>query len=278
MMQQQKKLDYGKIIIYTILISYCFITLVPFIWTILTSLKPTAEIAAGVTILPDTITFDAYKTILQSKLPLWVLNSTGVAIVVMIVNLIFNTMAGYALARMNFRGREGVFAMLMALIMVPSQVTMIPTYIIVSNLGLINTHAALVLTSAVNISYIFLMRQFFVNFPRDIEEAASVDGLNKIQTFFYIVLPSAKPALATQAIFIFIGVWNEFMKPLLYISSQDKYMLTQGLNALAKSFQNVTAWNVIMAGALVSIIPIFIAYLFLNKYFINTNDQSSGVK
>ncbi|MGL4972228.1 MAG: carbohydrate ABC transporter permease [Culicoidibacterales bacterium] len=277
-MKKQRKIDYGKIIIYTLLITYCLITLIPFIWTILTSLKPQAEIAAGNTILPNAITLDAYKTIFESKLPLWVMNSTFVAFIVMIVNLIFNTMAGYSLARINFKGREGIFALLMALIMVPSQVTMIPTYIIVSKLGLINTHAALILTSAVNISYIFLMRQFFVNFPKDIEEAASVDGLNKIQTFFKIVLPTAKPALATQAIFIFIGVWNEFMKPLLYISSQDKYMLTQGLNALAKSFQNVTAWNVIMAGALVSIVPIFIAYLFLNKYFINTNDQSSGVK
>ncbi|MGL4953663.1 MAG: carbohydrate ABC transporter permease [Culicoidibacterales bacterium] len=277
-MKKKQKIDYAKVIIYTILIAYCLITLLPFVWTVVTSLKSQAEIAAGNTIIPDAITFDAYRTIFQSKLPLWVLNSTFVAIIVMFVNLVFNTMAGYALARMNFRGREGIFAMLMALIMVPSQVTMIPTYIIVSKLGLINTHAALILTSAISISYIFLMRQFFINFPKDIEEAASVDGLNKIQTFFYIVLPSAKPALATQAIFIFIGVWNEFMKPLLYISSQDKYMLTQGLNALAKSFQNVTAWNVIMAGALVSIIPIFIAYLFLNKYFINTNDQSSGVK
>ncbi|MGL4623371.1 MAG: carbohydrate ABC transporter permease [Culicoidibacterales bacterium] len=277
-MAKRKKFSYGKIAIYTILGLYCVITLVPFIWTIVTSLKPQAEIAAGNTIIPDTVTLDAYKTIFESKLPIWVMNSTGVAFIVMIVNLVFNTMAGYALARIDFKGRNWIFALLMALIMVPSQVTMIPTYIIVSKLGLINTHGALILTSAVNISYIFLMRQFFVNFPKDIEEAASVDGLNKLQTFFKIVLPTARPALATQAIFIFIGVWNEFMKPLLYISSQDKYMLTQGLNALAKSFQNVTAWNIIMAGALVSIIPIFIAYLFLNKYFINTNDQSSGVK
>ncbi|MGL5914643.1 MAG: carbohydrate ABC transporter permease, partial [Culicoidibacterales bacterium] len=193
-MKKKQKIDYAKVIIYTILIAYCLITLLPFVWTVVTSLKSQAEIAAGNTIIPDAITFDAYRTIFQSKLPLWVLNSTFVAIIVMFVNLVFNTMAGYALARMNFRGREGIFAMLMALIMVPSQVTMIPTYIIVSKLGLINTHAALILTSAISISYIFLMRQFFINFPKDIEEAASVDGLNKIQTFFYIVLPSAKPA------------------------------------------------------------------------------------
>mgnify|MGYP002783040769 CR=1 FL=1 len=274
----KKKISIGKILIYIVLITYSLITLVPFIWTVLTSIKPQAEISAGNTILPSAVTFDAYKTIFSSKLPLWIMNSTIVAILVTIVNIIFNTMAGYALARIEFKGRDAIFALLMALIMVPAQVTMIPTYIIVSKLGLINTHTALVLTSAINIGYIFMMRQFFINFPRDVEEAASLDGLTKMGTFFRVVFPNAKPALATQAIFIFMGTWNEFMKPLLYISSENKYMLTQGLNALAKSFKNVTAWNVIMAGALVSIIPIFIAYLFLNKYFITVNDQSGGLK
>lgn len=275
---KKKKISLGKTFIYTILICYSVLTLIPFVWTVVTSLKPQAEIAAGNTILPDTVTLDAYKTIFSSKLPLWVMNSTVVAIIVTLLNLIFNTMAGYALARINFKGRDGVFALMMALIMVPAQVTMIPTYIIISKLGLINTHASIILTSAINIGYIFMMRQFFVNFPKEIEEAASLDGLSKVQTFFKIVIPTAKPALATQAIFIFMGIWNEFMKPLLYISSENKYMLTQGLNALGKSFKNVTAWNVIMAGALVSIIPIFIAYIFLNKYFVTSNDQSAGIK
>lgn len=275
---EKKKISIGKIVIYTILIIYSLFTLVPFIWTIVTSIKTQAEIAAGNTILPNEVTLDAYKTILSSKLPLWVMNSTLVAFMVTLLNLVFNTMAGYALARIDFKGRDAIFSFLLALIMVPSQVTMIPTYIIVSKLGLINTHMALVLTSAVNIAYIFMMRQFFINFPRDVEEAGLIDGLSRTQVFFKIVLPTAKPALATQAIFIFMGTWNEFMKPLLYISSENKYMLTQGLNALAKSFKNVTAWNVIMAGALISIIPIFIAYIFLNKHFITINDQSSGVK
>ena len=250
---------------------YSLFTLVPFIWTIVTSIKTQAEIAAGNTILPNEVTLDAYKTILSSKLPLWIMNSTLVAFMVTLLNLVFNTMAGYALARIDFKGRDAIFSFLLALIMVPSQVTMIPTYIIVSKLGLINTYMALVLTSAVNIAYIFMMRQFFINFPRDVEEAGLIDELSRTQVFFKIVLPEAKPALATQAIFIFMGTWNEFMKPLLYISSENKYMLTQGLNALAKSFKNVTAWNVIMAGALISIIPIFIAYIFLNKYFITIN-------
>ena len=123
-----------------------------------------------------------------------------------------------------------------------------------------------------------MMRQFFVNFPKELEEAASIDGLTKIGTFFRIVLPTALPAIATQAIFIFMGVWNEFMKPLLYISSPDKYLLTQGLNALAKQFKNSTSWNIVMAGSILSIIPIMLIYIFLNRYFTTSNDKTAGIK
>jgi multiple sugar transport system permease protein len=274
----KKKISISKIFIYIFLTSYSLVTLVPFIWTILTSIKPQAEISAANTILPNTVTFEAYKTIFASNLPLWVVNSTIVCAGATILNLVFNTMAGYSLARIEFKGRNALFSLLMALIMVPSQVTMIPTYIIVSKLGLINTNTGIIIISAINISYIFMMRQFFINFPKEIEEAAALDGLSKIKTFFRIVIPTAKPALATQAIFIFMGTWNDFMKPLLYMSSEKKYLLTQGLNALAKTFKNSTAWNIIMAGAVVSIIPIFIAYLLLNKYFINVNDQTGGLK
>jgi ABC-type sugar transport system, permease component len=274
----KKKISISKIFIYIFLTSYSLVTLVPFIWTILTSIKPQAEISAANTILPNTFTFEAYKTIFASNLPLWVVNSTIVCAGATILNLVFNTMAGYSLARIEFKGRNALFSLLMALIMVPSQVTMIPTYIIVSKLGLINTNTGIIIISAINISYIFMMRQFFINFPKEIEEAAALDGLSKIKTFFRIVIPTAKPALATQAIFIFMGTWNDFMKPLLYMSSEKKYLLTQGLNALAKTFKNSTAWNIIMAGAVVSIIPIFIAYLLLNKYFINVNDQTGGLK
>lgn len=274
----KKKISISKIFIYIFLTSYSLMTLVPFIWTILTSIKPQAEISAANTILPNTITFEAYRTIFASNLPLWVVNSTIVCAGATILNLVFNTMAGYSLARIEFKGRNALFSLLMALIMVPSQVTMIPTYIIVSKLGLINTNTGIIIISAINISYIFMMRQFFINFPKEIEEAAALDGLSKIKTFFRIVIPTAKPALATQAIFIFMGTWNDFMKPLLYMSSEKKYLLTQGLNALAKTFKNSTAWNIIMAGAVVSIIPIFIAYLLLNKYFINVNDQTGGLK
>lgn len=201
-----------------------------------------------------------------------------VALITTVLNVMFNTMAGYAFARIEFFGRKFFFSLMLLLIMIPGQVTMIPLYIVVSNLNLINTHWSIILTSMINISYIFMMRQFFINFPTEVEEAASMDGLSTMGIFFKIVLPNAKPAIATQAIFIFMGVWNEFMRPLLFISSPDKYMLTQGLNALSNQFRNITAWDIIMAGAIFSVVPIFVLFIFLNKYFISSNDRSVGNK
>lgn len=275
---RNKKSSKMKAIVYALLIGYSLLTLAPFLWSILTSFKTTAEIASGGTFFPQEWSTAGYDKVFDSQLPTWVMNSMIVALITTLINLVVNTMAGYALARIDFRGRKALFSALLALIMIPSQVTMIPLYIVVSKLGLVDSHWSIILTTMFNIAYIFMMRQFFVNFPRDVEEAATMDGLSRIGTFFRIVLPNAKAAVATQAVFVFMGVWNEFMKPLLFISSPDRYMLTQGLNALAKQFRNATAWDVIMAGSLISIIPIFIIYIILNKYFIQTNNQTAGVK
>lgn len=267
-----------KIIIYILLIGYSLLTLFPFAWSILTSFKTTAEIVGGNSILPEQWSLDGYQTVFSSQFPTWIGNSLIVGIIVTVLNLVFNTMAGYALARIDFRGKKVLFGLLLLLIMIPSQVTMIPLYIVISNLGLIDTHGSLIFTTMINISYIFMMRQFFINFPKDVEEAATIDGLSRLGTFFKVVLPNAKGAVATQAVFVFMGIWNEFMKPLLFISSPDKYMLTQGLNAISKQYMNATKWDVIMSGAIISIIPILIIYILLNKYFITSNDQTAGIK
>jgi len=267
-----------KLIIYILLIGYSLLTLFPFTWSILTSFKTTAEIVGGNSIFPEHWSLDGYQTVFSSQFPTWIGNSLIVGIIVTVLNLVFNTMAGYALARINFRGKNMIFSLLLLLIMIPSQVTMIPLYIVISHLGLIDTHGSLIFTTMINISYIFMMRQFFINFPKDVEEAATIDGLSRLGTFFKVVLPNAKGAVATQAIFVFMGIWNEFMKPLLFISSPDKYMLTQGLNAISKQYMNATKWDVIMSGAIISIIPIFIIYILLNKYFITSNDQTAGIK
>jgi multiple sugar transport system permease protein len=272
------RLGAGTLALYACLCGYCLLTLAPFCWAIITSLKSTREIAAAASLLPAAPTLDAYRLILHSDLATWLRNSLAVALAATVLNVLFNTMAGYALARFRFRGRQRLFQMLMLLVMVPGQVTMIPAFMIVAQLGLIDTHLSIVLTSAVSIAYIFMMRQFFINFPSEIEEAAILDGCSPMVSFFRVVLPMARPALATQAVFVFMGVWNEFMKPLLFISSVDQYLLPQGLNAVAKQFAKSSSWNLIMAGSLISVLPILALYLGLNRYFVSVNDQTSGSK
>jgi len=268
----------GSLGLHGFLVFYALLTLTPFVWAVLTSFKSVRKIALAESILPVALNLNANRQILGSEFSTWFYNSMSVAIIVTIASVTANTLAGYALARFRFVGRKSIFQALLLIIMVPAQVTMIPAFLIVARMGLADTHTALVLTSVVNIGSIFMMRQFFINFPTDIEEAAKLDGCSPIATFVCIVLPMAAPALATQAIFIFMGVWNEFMKPLLYISSVDNYMLTQGLNAAAKQYEKSAAWNIIMAGSIVSIVPILLIYIGLNKYFLTLNDQTAGSK
>ena len=264
--------------LYGFLGAYCLLTLAPFAWAILTSLKSNREIAEADSLLPLHPSLAAYEQLLQEPFTSWLWNSFSLALAVTLLNVIFNTMAGYALARFRFKGRSLVFRLLLLLAMVPGQVTMIPAYMVVARMGLVDTHLSIVLTSAVSIGYVFMMRQFFINFPAEIEEAATLDGLGPFGRFFRIALPMSRPALATQAVFVFMGIWNEFMKPLLFISSVDRYLLTQGLNAVAKQYAKATSWNLIMAGSIISVLPILFLFIVLNKYFVTLNDQSSGGK
>ncbi len=176
-------------------------------------------------------------------------------------------MAGYSLSRLSFPGRDQIYHALLVLMMVPAQVLLIPNYLILQKMGLLDTYAALVLPSAANIGNIFLMRQFFMNFPKEVEEAASIDGLGRYGRFFRICMPLARPTIATQAIFVFMGFWNEFTKSMLYIKTASKYTLTLGL----QSFQSQNAgtmWHQVMAAACISVFPIIIIYLIFNKYFL----------
>ena len=271
-----KKPGWSAAAVHAFLIAYSLLTLVPFVWAILTSLKTTRELAEATQLLPVAFNLDAYRTILASDFKTWFFNSMFVALVVTLLGVVSNSLAGYALARLRFKGSGPVFGLMLLMVMVPTQVTMIPAFLVVANLGLADTHSSLILTSIVSIASIFMMRQFFVSFPVELEEAARLDGCGTFEVFVRIVLPLAAPALATQAIFVFMSVWNEFMKPLLYIASLDKYMLTQGLNAAAKQYEKSAAWNITMAGSIISVLPILALYIVLNKYFIRLSDHARG--
>jgi len=259
-----------KILLYTILILYAVLTFYPFVWAIAASFKPYREIVSGdMSLIPNEFTLDNFRYVLgrSSLFMRWFLNSVIISVIGTTINILLNTMAGYALARLNFPGRERIYYGFLALMMVPAQVLLIPNYLILMNLGLLDSFSALILPAAINIGNIFMMRQFFLSFPKDVEEAAAIDGLGRFQTFFRIVMPLAKPSIATQAVFIFMGFWNEFMKPMLYLTTPSKYTLTLGLQTF-QSRNGGVRWDQTMAASVITIIPIVIIYLLFNKYFL----------
>ncbi|OKH21936.1 carbohydrate ABC transporter permease [Chroogloeocystis siderophila] len=256
-------------VLYVILILYAILTFVPFAWALSASFKPLSEIVSGADgLIPQQFTLENYQQIFIQE-PLfgrWLFNSIFVAVCVTLGNLIFNSMAGYALARIRFPGNQIFFFLILAVLMVPGQVTLIPTFLILKSLGWLNSYQGLIVPSIVNATFIFMMRQFFINFPKELEEAAALDGLGYLETFFQIVLPLAKPALAAQAIFIFMGSWNNFLTPLLILSETEMFTLPLGLNTFKGQY--ISYWNYIMAASMMFTLPALLIYAFFNRYFI----------
>ena len=264
-----KRFQWLKILLYTILILYAIITFLPFTWALSASFKPLSEIVSGKNnFIPQQFTLENYQQIFTQE-PLfgrWLFNSVFVAIFVTGFNLLFNSMAGYALARIQFPGNQLFFVIVLAVLMIPGQITLIPTFLILKTLGWLNSYQGLIVPNVVNATFIFMMRQFFVNFPKELEEAAALDGLGYLETFFQIVLPLAKPALAAQAIFIFMGSWNNFLTPLIILSDSEMFTLPLGLNTFKGQY--ISYWNYIMAASMIFTLPALAIYAFFNRYFI----------
>ncbi len=264
-----KQFPWIRVGLYTGLILYALITFIPFAWALSASFKPLSEIIiGGINFIPEHFTLENYKTIFFRE-PLfgrWLLNSVFVATCITGFNLLFNSMAGYALARIKFPGNQLWFFLILAVLMVPGQITLIPSYLILKNLGWLNSYQGLIFPNVVNATFIFMMRQFFINFPKELEEAAALDGLSRWEIFLSIVLPLAKPALAAQAIFIFMGAWNNFLMPLIVLSDPEMFTLPLGLNTFKGQY--ISYWNYIMAASMVLTVPALAIYAFFNRYFI----------
>lgn len=263
--------------LYLILILYAVVTLLPFLWALSSSFKTLSEISAGgIDLFPNHITLENYVKIftVEPYFARWIWNSIFIAATGTVLNLIFNSMCGYALARMRFPGKKGLFFTVLAVLMIPMQVTMIPNYLILAGLDWLNTYQGLVVPAMVNATFIFMMRQFFIQFPRDLEEAAAIDGLGRFGTFFRIVLPLARPALAAQAIFVFMALWNDFMRPLIIMTDESMYTLTLGLNSFKG--QHYTFWNLLMAASMIATLPVLMIYIAFNKFFIKGISFTGG--
>ena len=257
------RLSWLKILLYSVLALYAIITLIPFGWALSASFKPLTEIVAGEpNFLPKNFTFDNYKQIFIEE-PLflrWFFNSVIIAIAVTILNLLFNSMAGYALARLRFRGRRFWFFLILAVLAVPIQVTLIPTFLILKTFGWLNSYQGMIVPNMVNATFIFMMRQFFVNFPKELEEAAALDGLSTFGIFRHIVLPLAKPALAAQAVFIFMSSWNNFLLPVVILFDPEMFTPTPRTKQLQRSIYQLLELH---HGSFNGIYPTSFSYLRL---------------
>ena len=250
---------------------------IPFVQMFLTSVTPAADINRFPRpFFPTAITFDGYaKLFATSDILLWLGNTAIVSTVAIVSHIVLCSLAGYGFARLTFRGRNFGFIAIVATIMIPTQLLMIPTYILFSRLGLIDSLGAAIVPWLASAFGIFLMRQFFISLPAELEEAALIDGCTRLQVFFRIILPLARPALATLAIFTLLGSWNDLVWPLIAINNDQAFTLQLGIT----NFQGArrTEWSLLMAGNVIATLPLILFFVFAQKQFIATM-SFSGLK
>jgi multiple sugar transport system permease protein len=251
----------------------------PFYLAVVTSFRTLPAIAAdSVVVWPEAWTLDAYERMQNLNVPRWAFNSAFVAVAVTVSNLLFASMAGYALARIPFPGRNILFLVILGTMMIPTIVLLIPRFIIFRLLGLIDTYGGLILPMMALPFSIFLMRQSFETIPPELEEAARMDGANRLQMFFIVVLPLVRPALIALTIFTFQGNWNEFLNPLIVISTrQELFTLPLGLAYLRGGIGQNLQWNAILAGSMITTLPMALIFVFFQRYFIE-GISYSGLK
>ena len=240
----------------------------PFLWMVLGSIKtPDELVRTPPTWLPANPTLGNYRRLFDElDFPRYFLNSTIIAGVTTLSNLLFCSMVGYGLAKLHFAGRDKLFALILGTMMVPGGVTLVPLFVLISKLNLVNTLAGVILPGTVSAFGVFLMRQFILGIPDDLLDAARIDGASEFRTFWQIVLPLVTPALATLGILTFLGSWNDFLWPLIVLTDDAKYNLPVALATFAIG-QHSSDNGMLMAGSLVIIIPVLVVFVALQRYF-----------
>lgn len=263
-----RKISIGKIVTNMILILVAFLIVFPFVWMVVTAFKTEADIRSFPPVLfSGNYIIDNFTNI-WSRIPFlaYYKNTLIFAGGVTAVSLLFDSMAGYAFARLRFRGRNALFTLVLITMMIPFQVIMVPLYSQLFHMKLLNSYMGLILPRATNAFGIFMMRQFFVSLPGGLEEAARIDGANAFQIYVKIMLPLCKPAMITLTIFHFMYNWNDLLYPLILATKPEMKTLAAGLASFMGT--HVVEYGIIMAGAVLSLLPIFIAYCFAQKAFV----------
>lgn len=278
---KRRKYSFGwiarKTLAYVLLTAGGLIMVVPFLWMISTSLKTLEQTFAWPPIwIPNPINWNNYLLVLQKvKFDQYGLNTLKIAVSVTLGQLLTCSLAGYAFAKLRFPGKNVIFLAYLATMMVPFQVIMIPNFIVMRVLGLTDSHLGLILPGLGSAFGTFLMRQFFLAFPTELEDAAKLDGCNPLGIYWYLLLPNSKPILATLAVMTFQGTWNDFLWPLIMLSTESKRTLQVGLSYLIGQYN--TNWPVHMAGSLITIFPIILLFFIAQKYFVQSI-KLSGLK
>lgn len=263
---------------YALLGTIALAMLIPLVWLVSTSLKsPTENIFQfPPQLIPAQPTLENFVNVWQTNpFGRYLLNSTIVAVLTVGLNLLFCSLAAYPLARLQFRGREVIFTAIVATIMIPFQIVMIPLYILAVQLGLRNTYLGVIFPAIASAFGIFLLRQAFQGVPKELEDAARMDGCSELGLWWYVMIPSIRPALVTLAIFVFIGSWSDFLWPLIVLDDPNYYTLPLGVATLAGTFS--LDWRLVAAGSVISIAPI-LAFFLLMQHYIVPSETGSGVK
>jgi len=264
--------DWPRWLLFLFILLLAILWAAPLLYMLSTSLKPESQtISWPVRWIPAEPTLENYRAIMaatsdQSPLLRWMWNSFLTASLHTALVLLVSSLAAYAYARMQFRGRDALFAILMGTLMVPPVMNFVPNYIIVDRLGWLDTYAALIFPGLGGVFGVFLLRQFFLGIPRDLEDAARIDGAGPLRIYWTIVLPLAKPALVTLAIFTFMGHWNDFLWPLIVMNDPEMLTLPPGLALFQGKY--ITFYGKLMAGAMISALPVLIVFLFAQRFFI----------
>lgn len=258
-------------IVFLLTVSFIF----PFMWALYSSFRP-ESVVNEFSLQLDNLTFDAFrKLITGNPIIKWYANSFFVSITVVVLGIIMNAACGYSLARIDFKGKNGLFMLILSVMMIPGQVLMVPTYILISKFGLLNNLWGLIIPFLFSAMNVFMFRTFFLNFPKDLEESAFIDGMGRVKIFFKVALPVAKAPIVTLVILNFIGNWNSFVYPNLLISSTELYTLPVGLASIQTAYK--VPQNEAMAASILITAPLFIFYIFMQKK-LSQGIATTGVK
>ncbi len=269
----------SKIVLTLVIAAFGLVCIFPFIFMISSSFKISADVMKfPFHLIPERFTMDNFVGLFTNGMynfEKWYVNTIIMTSLCIIIKIFFVSFTAYGFSKINFKGRDVIFLVLLSAMMIPSDIMILPRYIIFKNIHILDTMWALILPSCVDVYFVFLLRQSFIAIPESISEAAKIDGCSHLRIYWQVIFPLAKPSIATMALFSFTWAWNDYMGPYLYISTMDKQMLSVGVKLFSSGL--IQDYGSQMAAATIVLIPVLVAFLFCQRFFIE-GVASSGVK